>query len=93
LVPSDELQSRAYLRINAKDQPGVIAQVTSILGEAGISVSALMQHEMAADQFVPVALITHQCRQGSLLAALKKIEALPVINGKPAVIRIVDLPK
>jgi len=92
LLDPQDLISRFYLRLSAKDVPGVMANVSGILGDAGISLGALSQHEVASGQFVPVVIITHQARQGSLFKALEKIEKLDVIDGKPACIRIVDMP-
>ena len=93
LVDRDELLSRFYLRFSARDVPGVMAQLSGILGRAGISLSALLQHESAVGQFVPVVIITHEARQGSVLEALTAIEKLDVISGRPVCIRIVDLPE
>jgi homoserine dehydrogenase len=93
LVSPDDCRSRFYLRVNAKDQPGVMAKITGILGAAGISLSAVMQHEAGAGQFVPVVILTHQARQGSVLGALRQVQDLDVVQGPPVRIRIVDIPQ
>ncbi len=92
-LPSDDGVSRFYLRLTALDVPGVMAKVTTILGEKGISLSAVLQHEAKAGEHVPVVVTTHDARQGDLLDALAKIEALDEIDGEPVMIRIVDLPE
>ena len=89
----DELESRYYLRINAKDTPGVMAQVSAILGEAKISLSEILQHEPDAGQLVPVVITTHYAREGSLRQALAKIKQLEGVVGEPVCIRIVDMPQ
>jgi homoserine dehydrogenase len=88
----DELLSRFYIRMNAMDVPGVMAKVSSILGEAGISLSSILQHEVNAGQFVPLVVTTHLARQGAVRAALLRIGKLSVIEGQPVCVRIVDLP-
>jgi len=88
----DELESRYYLRINAKDTPGVVAKVSAILGQAKISLSEILQHEPDAGQWVPVVITTHRAREGSLRQALAKIEQIDGIAGQPVCIRIVDMP-
>ncbi len=93
LLDPDELVSRYFLRISAKDVPGTMAKVSVILGESGISLGALLQHEVRVGDFVPVVIITHSARQGSVMRALKQIERLDIIQGKPVCIRIVDLPE
>jgi len=92
-VSPEELRSRFYLRVNAKDAPGVIARVTTLLGEAGISLSAMMQHEENTGQFVPVVITTHEARRGDLKSAIEKIAALDVIEGEPVCIRIIEMPE
>jgi len=91
-VAADDLVSRFYIRMTALDVPGVMAKVSAILGDAGISLSAISQHESNVGQFVPLVIVTHQARQGALQAALKDIEKLNVIDGRPVCIRIVDMP-
>lgn len=92
LTDGDEVLCRYYLRINAKDVPGVMAKVSTILGQQGISLSAIRQHEVSAGRFVPVVITTHEARDGSVRQALERIERLDVIDGKPVCIRIVDTP-
>src|SRR5690606_983625 len=92
-INSDDLVSRFYIRITALDVPGVMAKVSTILGNAGISLSAIMQPESAAGQFVPVVITTHGARQGALFKALDQIEKLDVVHGRPVRIRIVDMPE
>ena len=92
LVPVDDLWSRFYIRVNALDRPGTMAQITAALGDHGISLSAVLQHEVNSGQFVPVVITTHQARRGDVAAALARIESLDTTSGKPVLLRIVDLP-
>ena len=89
----DEMVSRFYLRLNALDQAGVIAKVGRVLGDLDISISAVLQHELAAGQFVPLVITTHEAPRGAVRRALKQIEQLDVIDGAAVCIRIVDLPE
>jgi homoserine dehydrogenase len=93
VLPFHELQSRYYLRLSAQDQPGVMAQITSVLGRHGISLSAILQHETPDGQSVPVVITTHTAREGSMQAALKEIDALPTITPPTMCLRIIDQPK
>ncbi len=93
VLPAAELKSRYYLRLMARDEPGVLAQVTKILGEQKISLSAIMQHEVNRGQFVPVVITTHLAREGAVQEALKQIDALPSIAGPAVCLRIIDQPK
>ena len=94
VLPVAQLQSRFYLRLMARDVPGVLAEVTDALGRHKISVSAVRQHEPDdVGQFVPVIITTHRASEGSLRAALKEIDALNTIAPPSVCLRIVDQPK
>ncbi len=90
----EDIQSRFYLRIMAKDQPGVFARYGQILGKHGISISGAMQHEGSGpDNTVPVVITTHPTRQKSMVAALNELQRLDILRGKPVCIRIVEIPE
>ncbi|MEZ6191156.1 MAG: homoserine dehydrogenase [Phycisphaerales bacterium] len=93
LANADDLRSRYYLRINAEDKPGVIARITAELGDRGISLSAVLQHEPEpGSDYVPIVIVTHEARRGDLLEAVGLIASMDVIEGPPVMIRIVDMP-
>lgn len=91
VLPIEQLRSRYYLRLTARDLPGVMADVTRALGEQGISLSAIRQHE-GNSQFVPVVVTTHTAREGAVRAALKVIDALPTIQPPTVCLRLIDQP-
>jgi homoserine dehydrogenase len=93
ILPMDQLQSRYYIRLSAKDQPGVFAQITRILGEQGISLSSVLQHESNNGGDVPVVITTHLANEGAMQAALRKIDALSLITPPTACLRIIDQPR
>ncbi len=93
VLPITELTSRYYLRLMARDEPGVLAQVTKILGQQKISLSAIMQHEVSHGQFVPIVITTHMAKEGAIQQALKELNALPAISGPTVCLRIIDQPK
>jgi len=94
VLPIEQLKSRYYLRLSAKDQPGVLAQVTAALGRHGISLSAVMQRESEdAEGYVPVVITTHRAREGDVRQALKEIDALATIQPSTVCLRIMDQPK
>jgi len=86
--------SRFYIRVMCKDQAGVVARWSKILGDNQISISGALQHEgTGPDNTVPVVIITHPTQQKNVTAALKELEELDVLSGKPVCIRIVDIPE
>lgn len=90
----DDIDSRFYIRIMAKDEPGVFAAYGQVLGKHGISISGAIQHEWIGPQnTVPVVITTHPTQQKNMNAALNELEQLDVIIQKPVCIRIVDIPE
>ncbi len=90
----DEIESRFYIRIMAKDQPGVVANYGKILGDHQISISGALQHEgRGPDNTVPVVITTHITQQRNMTAALNDLAEEDVFSGKPVCIRIVDIPE
>ncbi len=92
LVDPADTESAFYLRMQTVDQPGVMAQVTRLLGDRGISLAAVLQHESRAGEVVSLVITTHLARRGDVQDAAAEIAALDAIHGEPVVIRIVDLP-
>jgi homoserine dehydrogenase len=93
VLPFAELRSRYYLRVTANDRPGVMAQVAAVLGKYEVSISAILQHESAENNAVPIVITTHLAREGALQSAIREINDLPVIAGPVACLRIIDQPK
>jgi homoserine dehydrogenase len=90
----DDTVSRFYIRVMAKDEPGVVAQYGTVLGKHKISISGALQHEgMGPENTVPVVITTHPTQERNMMAALKELAALDVFVGTPACIRIVDIPE
>ncbi len=89
-----DIMSRFYIRVMAKDQPGVVAQYGKILGDHNISISGALQHEgTGPNNTVPVVITTHTTQEKNMAAALKELANLDVFSGKPVCIRIVDIPE
>jgi homoserine dehydrogenase len=92
ILPIDEVETAYYLRLQARDKPGVLADVTRILGDLGISIEAILQKEpRAGENTVPVIILTQRVLEKHMNQAIAKIEALPSIAGKVMRIRLEHL--
>lgn len=89
ILPMSEVECAYYLRMRAVDQPGVLADVTRILGELRISIEAILQQEPnAGDATVPIVILTHRVVEASVDKALAGISKLPDIEGAITRIRM-----
>jgi homoserine dehydrogenase len=77
-----------YLRLMVVDRPGVIADVTAALRDAGISLESMLQRGRSPGEAVPVVLVTHETREAAMRDALARIAALDAVLEDPAMIRI-----
>lgn len=91
--PITDLSSRYYLRLLARDEPGVLAQITTLLGKRDISLASIMQHETNRGQFVPIVISTHLAREGAVRKALELIDGLSSVQGPAVCLRIIDQPR
>ncbi|MFV2053136.1 homoserine dehydrogenase [Aliiroseovarius sp. YM-037] len=76
-----------YLRLELQDKPGALAKVSSVLGEAGVSIDRMRQNEHSAET-APVLIVTHKVTRSALDAALSGLGGTGVLAQDPVAIRI-----
>jgi homoserine dehydrogenase len=92
ILPMEEVETAYYLRMLAVDRPGVLADVTRILGDLGISIEAIIQKEPAEEATdVPVIMLTRQVKEKQMNEAIARIEALDALHGPVTRIRVEHL--
>jgi len=92
VLPMDEVETAYYLRMQAEDRPGVLADVTRILGDAGISIEAIVQKEPSAgSDKASIIMLTHRVVEKHMNRAIANIEALTTIHGSVTRIRMETL--
>jgi homoserine dehydrogenase len=84
VLPMGEVVTSYYLRLNVADEAGVLAKVTGILAEAGISIDAVLQRE--ADEVggegstqTDLIILTHDCVEAKMNEALAQMQVLPTV--------------
>jgi homoserine dehydrogenase len=84
ILSMDEVVTSYYLRLRVADQAGVLAKVTGILADNGISIDAVLQRE--ADEVggegstqTDVIILTHDCVEAKMNAALVQMQGLPTV--------------
>jgi homoserine dehydrogenase len=89
VLPMTEVETAYYLRLQALDRPGVLADVTRILADCGISIEALMQKEAPPSaSVVPIILLINRVREQRMNEAIAAIEALDSIRAPVVRIRL-----
>ncbi len=99
VLEPDDFESAYYLRVHAEDKPGVMASITNIFGQLGISIEAIVQKEPAPGEgvsassdagigVVPVILLTRLVREGLIRRAIAEIEQLNNVTQSVAMLRV-----
>ena len=92
ILPMSEITTSYYLRMHVADQPGVLADLTRILAERGISIDAMLQKEPAeGETHTDIIMLTHQTQEKNVTAAIGKMEALDSVVGTVTKIRLENL--
>ena len=87
LMPKENIKTKYYLRLEVADKSGTLAKVATILGDNSISIEAMMQKPLKA-QNANLLLTTHSCIEKDIIKAIKELENSGVVLAKPAMIRI-----
>jgi homoserine dehydrogenase len=89
ILPMGEVETRYYLRMRVMDRPGVLADITRVLADLGISIEAMVQKEPhEGEEQVDIIMLTHRTLEKNIDAATARVEALPVVTGRVIRIRL-----
>jgi homoserine dehydrogenase len=92
ILPMEEVETSYYLRLRVLDRPGVLADITRILADLSISIDAMVQKEPGeGEEQVDIIMLTHLTLEKNIIAAIARIEGLPVNLGKVTRIRLEEL--
>ncbi len=92
VLPMEAVETACYLRLQVADKPGVLAEITRVLADFNISISAMIQKETGNEgDTVTIIMLTHKNPEKNTNAAIAKIESLPVVSGEVTRIRIEEL--
>lgn len=79
-----------YLRMTLHDKPGALAQIASVMGEAGVSIDRMRQYGHS-DASAPVLIVTHKAQPEALNRAIAAMPATGVLASTPVALRIEDV--
>ncbi len=88
--PMAEVVTNYYFRFAALDRPGVLSQISGVLGKHNISIAAVIQKGREVRGAVPIVMITHEAKEANVRQALVEIDALPVVSPPTVMYRIED---
>lgn len=81
IKPMAEIETRYYLRLNVADRPGVLAQISKVLGDHQISISSVIQKLTdSVAQTAELVIMTHLAQEKAMQQALKELKHLAVVK-------------
>jgi len=87
-APMDRHKGTYYLRLPVIDRPGVLADISGILRDAGVSIESLLQHGRAPGEEVSVVLTTHETEERRMRQVVERAEGLSSVLAPPVLVRI-----
>ncbi len=84
----NDIVSHYYLRFAVEDAPGVLAQISGILGRYDISIQSMIQPERHTADAVPIVIMTHGARESNVTKALAEIDQLAIVRQATRLIRV-----
>ncbi len=91
-LPMGDVETSYYLRMRVQDKPGVLADITRILADRGISIDAMIQKEPSeGEDQTDIILLTHRTIEKNVDDAIAAIEALATVSGRVVRIRLEEL--
>jgi homoserine dehydrogenase len=92
IIDIQNIETSFYIRFSALDKPGVLSNITKIMGDAGISIEAIIQKEQpAGEEYVTIIILTNVTKEKFLDEAVEHIEQLETVRGNVNFIRVEHL--
>jgi len=89
IKPMADIETRYYFRLDVADRPGVLAQISTVLGDNSISISSVIQKERnRAARSAEVVIMTHPANEKAVQKAISGMKPLPVVNEVSSFIRV-----
>jgi len=88
----DEIETQYYIRLAAKDRPGVLARIATVFGNNKISISSALQPESdEKTKTAEIVIMTHPAREKDMQKAIRELEGLDVVRKVSNFIRVEDI--
>lgn len=87
-----EVESKYYIRTTVEDKPGVLGEITAILGDRGVSLRSVIQRGVESPEHdkVTLVLVTHYTKEAKIIDAIDDIYELKTVKKIDNIIRIED---
>ncbi|MDD2568714.1 MAG: homoserine dehydrogenase [Clostridia bacterium] len=88
IKPMSEVVSKYYLRLMVLDEPRVLAQIASVIGENKVSIDAVIQKRIIDSGLAEIVLVTHEVKEAYMQSAIEALDALSCVDSVASIIRV-----
>jgi homoserine dehydrogenase len=90
LSPLEKIRGRYYLRLTVRDEPGVLAQIASVMARHNVSIASVIQNPSEATGTASLVLTTHESHELAMRSTIKQLSRLARVVDQPLLMRISD---
>jgi homoserine dehydrogenase len=90
LAPLEKITGRYYVRTLVKDEPGVLAQIATVMANHRVSIASVTQPEAGEEGTASLILTTHLSNEHAIRETLADLARLPSVVEAPLLLRIGD---
>lgn len=88
LLPISDIQTKYYIRMNVKDEQGVLAKISALMDKYNISIERFLQKPNQDKKVATLLFATHTCKESNINKVLQEANNLTFVTKKPNMIRI-----
>ena len=91
MADANHTVDRYYLRMQVIDKPGVMAEITGILGNNGVSIASIIQHKRengSSSETVPLVIMSHETMHGSIIQSVSEFTQSDNIESQAVVYKV-----
>lgn len=90
LAPLAHVAGRYYLRMDVRDEPGVLAKIAGGMAQSSVSIASVLQRPSERAGAATLILTTHTSDERAIRATLARLRRLSCVLGEPLLLRIGD---
>ncbi len=90
LSTPEEIRGRYYIRMEVKDEPGVLARIAGVTARSGVSIANVQQRPGRCPGAASLILTTHDSNEKAIRATVARLRGLGTVLGQPVLLRIAD---
>ena len=88
LKTDEQIASKNFILLHVADKAGVLAQITQVFAEHGVSLESVLQHPNATNPLAEIIIVTHDANKAAMNRVLKQFEAMDVVHAIKSVYRV-----